>query len=114
MIRSLYKKEMWLLKKGPEPVWVPVETDDWQVKRGFGRIRCPLCHWQPSPSSLWCCDGTRGPEPFFGGCGALWNTFSTRGRCPGCAHQWKWTSCLHCQGWSLHEDWYEDDDGDAA
>ena len=107
MIRSLYKNEMWLLKKGPAPVHVPVETSDWRAEDRFGGIRCPLCHWRPSPSSLWCCDSTRTPEPFFGGCGALWNTFSTRGRCPGCAHQWQWTSCLHCKGWSLHDDWYE-------
>jgi hypothetical protein len=43
----------------------------------------------------------------FDGCGARWNTFTTRGKCPGCRHQWQWTSCLRCLGWSLHEDWYE-------
>ena len=47
------------------------------------------------------------PEPPFDGCGTSWNTFLTRGRCPGCRHQWQWTSCLRCHGWSLHEDWYE-------
>jgi hypothetical protein len=26
--------------------------------------------------------------------------------CPGCAHQWRYTACLRCEGWSLHEDWY--------
>ena len=35
-----------------------------------------------------------------------WNTFETRGKCPDCAHQWRWTSCLRCEGWSRHEDWY--------
>jgi hypothetical protein len=77
------------------------EDDEWQ------RIRCPLCAWHPSPGSQWSCQGARAPEPDFVGCGTVWNTFLTRGRCPGCAHQWRWTSCLRCGGWSLHEDWYE-------
>ena len=73
----------------------------------FERVRCPLCEWRPARSSIWCCfaDGT--PEPPFDGCGTEWNTFSTRGQCPGCRHQWRWTSCLRCHGWSLHDDWYE-------
>jgi hypothetical protein len=75
----------------------------------FVRIRCPLCEWQPDASSRWCCVRTPAPEGFFGGCGAAWNTFSTRGRCPGCQHQWRWTSCLRCSGWSLHDDWYEEE-----
>ena len=41
-------------------------------------------------------------------CGTAWNTFATRGRCPGCAHQWRWTSCLRCDQWSPHGDWYEE------
>jgi hypothetical protein len=75
--------------------------------QAFERIRCPLCQWHPTPSSVWCCFGLGTPEPGFNGCGTEWNTFSTRGRCPGCQHQWQWTSCLRCAGWSLHEDWYE-------
>jgi hypothetical protein len=72
----------------------------------FSRIRCPLCKWQPKPSHRWFCAPCEHPEYFADGCGARWNTFSTRGRCPGCAHQWRWTACLNCSGWSLHEDWY--------
>ena len=30
----------------------------------------------------------------------------TRGRCPGCQHQWQWTTCLSCGVASLHEHWY--------
>ena len=47
------------------------------------------------------------PEPPFDFCLTSWNTFATHGRCPGCRHQWIWTSCLRCEEWSLHEDWYE-------
>jgi hypothetical protein len=75
----------------------------------FSRIHCPLCEWQPSASSLWYCGDWGDPEYFFDGCGMQWNTFETRGLCPGCAHQWRWTSCLRCEGWSLHEDWYVED-----
>ncbi|PYR66924.1 MAG: hypothetical protein DMF87_07020 [Acidobacteria bacterium] len=74
-------------------------------------MRCPLCGWRPSASSRWCCDSVDGPEPPFDSCGTIWNTFSTRGRCPGCGHQWKWTSCLRCHEWSPHDDWYEKADG---
>jgi len=75
-----------------------------------GRIRCPKCKWQPKASSRWFCGPCEYPENFFGGCGSSWNTFTSRGRCPGCAHQWRWTACLRCTEWSLHEDWYEGDE----
>lgn len=75
----------------------------------FSRIRCPLCQWQPSKTSLWHCGDWGHPEYFFDGCGMVWNTFDTRGLCPGCGHQWRWTSCLRCEGWSLHEDWYAEE-----
>jgi hypothetical protein len=71
-------------------------------------VRCPLCAWRPTAASRWCCWWGDGPEPYFAACGAEWNTFTTRGRCPGCQHQWQWTSCLHCGEWSPHEDWYEE------
>ncbi|MBE7551093.1 MAG: hypothetical protein HS126_08465 [Anaerolineales bacterium] len=72
----------------------------------FTWIRCPLCHWRPEASSRWYCTLCGPPEYFFEGCGTVWNTFTTRGLCPGCGHQWRWTACLSCGGWSLHEDWY--------
>ena len=100
--------ERWMLKKSPvhgEITDIDHRLDD---EEAFEDIRCPLCGWQPMPSSMWCCytDGT--PEALFEWCGTIWNTFSTRGRCPGCAHQWRWTSCLRCEGWSLHDEWYEE------
>jgi hypothetical protein len=73
----------------------------------FTGVRCPLCKWMPSASSRWYCADCEHPEYFFDGCGAIWNTFTTRGRCPGCGYQWHWTSCLRCAGWSRHEEWYE-------
>lgn len=64
------------------------------------RIRCPKCGYQPKASDRWFCD-----------CGHCWNTFDTRGRCPACARQWLRTACLQCSRWSLHEDWYETEEG---
>jgi hypothetical protein len=77
----------------------------------FFGVRCPLCDWRPDASSRWCCHPSETPEPPFPGCGTVWNTFATRGRCPGCDHQWRWTSCLSCGGWSLHDEWYEHEAG---
>lgn len=74
------------------------------------KIRCPACAWQPAPSSQWHCQDADAPEHFSPGCGASWNTFETRGKCPGCQHQWRWTACLHCNMWSRHEDWYVPED----
>ncbi|MEZ5426537.1 MAG: hypothetical protein R2747_09750 [Pyrinomonadaceae bacterium] len=77
----------------------------------YKRIRCPLCKWQPVASSRWYCVSVGFPEHFPDGCGTVWNTFDTRGKCPGCNHQWRWTTCLYCHRESLHEDWYEKDEG---
>ena len=77
------------------------------VLRGAGlkgkgpRIRCPRCRWRPRRGDRWYCS-----RP---GCGTSWNTFQTRGRCPGCGHQWTMTACLACHQWSRHLDWYEGD-----
>jgi hypothetical protein len=96
-----------LLKRGPAPGQTMIEAGKPDQREGSDRIRCPLCEWEPPASSRWCCHGAGTPEAPFHGCDAIWNTFDTRGRCPGCAHQWRWTSCLRCDRWSLHEDWYE-------
>jgi hypothetical protein len=91
------------------PITVNVSGPDYD--EAFGGIRCPLCSWRPSLSSRWCCNCGDTPEPFFEGCGMVWNTFSTQGCCPGCSHQWRWTSCLRCGKSSLHKDWYGERDG---
>lgn len=76
------------------------------LRRKGPRIRCPRCRWQPRRGDRWLCS-----RP---GCGTTWNTFETRGRCPGCGHQWLHTCCLACQRWSPHADWYAAGDGPGA
>jgi DNA-directed RNA polymerase subunit RPC12/RpoP len=83
-------------------------SEDKQDEERIRGIRCPRCQWRPDSSSRWCCQAADAPEPFFQGCWTEWNTFTTGGRCPGCGHQWRWTLCLACVEWSLHEDWYEE------
>lgn len=60
-------------------------------------IYCPHCGWRPRAEDRWEC------EPV---CGTAWNTFWTRGVCPGCAKHWPHTQCLECGEWSPHEAWY--------
>src|SRR6266571_301224 len=107
--RDPKKMEPLLLKNDRAVDHVPLDAIEPHDDEPLSGIRCPLCRWRPSPSSLWACFWIDTPEPFFQSCGTSWNTFTTRGRCPGCQHQWTWTSCLSCGGWSLHDDWYEAD-----
>jgi hypothetical protein len=58
-------------------------------------IRCPQCKWAPRTKNLWSCK-----------CGHHWNTFDTRGLCPGCAYQWEITGCVQCGAMSPHLEWY--------
>jgi hypothetical protein len=90
-----------------QPGQIVIDAGDLAYQDPFEGIRCPLCYWRPSSSSRWTCICEGTPEPFFEGCGTVWDTFSTRGRCPGCSHQWQWTTCLRCQQASLHVDWYD-------
>jgi hypothetical protein len=93
-------------KKTPETEEILKTLEKNAEETDFEKIRCPLCNWSPTASSRWTCASVDAPEYFYGGCYTSWNTFETRGRCPTCAHQWTWTSCLFCQQWSQHEDWY--------
>lgn len=95
------------LKESRRTEHIVIPSDESEEEEGLHGIRCPLCAWRPTAHDLWCCVSMDTPEPPFPACGTEWNTFSTRGKCPGCSHQWKWTSCLRCGQWSLHEDWYE-------
>jgi len=71
-----------------------------EVDQMFGAvmpgIRCPKCKWPPRTQNVWRCD-----------CGHQWNTFDTRGLCPGCGHQWEITACFGCGVISPHAEWYE-------
>jgi len=95
-----------LLKRDPH--WRPMITEHTSddARPGEPRIRCPLCAWEPRHSDLWTCWDCPVPEGLAHGCGTSWHTFDTGGRCPGCQHQWTWTTCLACGRWSRHVDWY--------
>lgn len=100
----------WLLQKKISTSTKDALTTKQELEKekiGFNRIRCPLCEWRPSKFSRWVCSDCENPEYFYSACGTVWNTFTTQGLCPGCKHQWRWTSCLSCSQWSLHETWYE-------
>jgi hypothetical protein len=64
-------------------------------------ISCPKCGWEPDESCRWKCDE----------CGTSWNTFETRGKCPGCGKQFIDTRCSKSKGGCgqtcLNADWYE-------
>jgi hypothetical protein len=60
-------------------------------------IHCPKCQWKPSHEDRWACTPS---------CGTIWNTFWTRGVCPGCQVKWPITQCLACLQYSPHEAWY--------
>lgn len=68
-------------------------------------IRCPRCAWRPTALDRWQC---------YPGCDTVWNTFWTRGLCPGCGHQWLETACLKCRVTSPHEQWYHYPDGQSV
>ncbi|MGD9589930.1 MAG: hypothetical protein AB7Q37_16305 [Pyrinomonadaceae bacterium] len=86
-------------------------SDRLEIDRRLKGVRCPICKWQPDRESRWTCWDCDHPEYFYNGCGTDWNTFETGGQCPTCLHQWIWTSCLACWGWSKHEDWYQEEPG---
>lgn len=80
--------------------------DEHRMQQAGGRIRCPLCDWQPGATDRWFCISMGPPENYASGCGHGWHTFDTRGQCPGCMHHWRFTTCLSCNQWSPHDDWY--------
>jgi hypothetical protein len=103
--------------RGPDhvsPMLFDASQLDPELKAKLGlkqpKIRCPICIWEPKKRDKWSCTPMGAPEHFSGGCGKVWHTFDTRGLCPGCKHQWLYTTCLRCGATSLHEDWYEKKD----
>jgi hypothetical protein len=61
------------------------------------QIYCPHCKFRPRAEDRWFCVPS---------CGTVWNTFWTRGVCPGCSVRWPQTQCLQCDIYSPHEEWY--------
>jgi hypothetical protein len=74
----------------------PAELDEF-FGAAMPGIRCPKCKWVPRTKNRWTCE-----------CGHDWNTFETRGHCPGCRYQWEITQCLQCGARSPHPEWYAD------
>jgi hypothetical protein len=67
------------------------------MAREHSESHCPKCAWRPQAEDRWECTPS---------CGTVWNTFWTRGVCPGCAVKWPVTQCLECMQFSPHEAWY--------
>jgi hypothetical protein len=67
------------------------------MQRDKAEIFCPKCQWRPTAEDRWFCVPS---------CGTVWNTFWTRGVCPGCAVKWPQTQCFRCDQFSPHEAWY--------
>jgi len=99
-VLSLLQQSRLPRKRAVKPALVTETAPD------FAHIRCPSCGWRPTALSRWSCANCARPEQFLAGCGASFNTFGTGGLCPGCQHRWRWTQCLSCQRWALHETWY--------
>jgi hypothetical protein len=78
--------------------FVPSIFED-DIDKDFSGIRCPSCKWRPGRADTWACSP---------GCGEVWNTFATRGECPGCQRRWPSTQCTRCGVWSDHDAWYEE------
>lgn len=64
----------------------------------YNKIACPSCGWNPNGEPLWTCS-----------CGHIWDTFSTKGKCPKCNTHWKETYCPICDKTNEHEKWYGTD-----
>ena len=77
--------------------FVPGLLED-DLDKDFSGIRCPSCGMTTAWAHL-----LRSP-----GCGEVWNTFATRGECPGCQRRWPSTQCTRCGVWSDHDAWYEE------
>jgi hypothetical protein len=60
------------------------------------RVVCPDCGWIPIQHSLWGCEK----------CGASFDTFVTRAKCPSCPNSWESTMCLACLRMIPHRSWW--------
>lgn len=106
----VWRQAITMLEKTPQYDEILRVLEEKDADDKFSRIRCPACEWRPEAASRWTCFDFYQTEHPTGGCWTEWNTFDTRGLCPGCSHQWIRTTCLRCSVHSLHEDWYEDNE----
>jgi len=64
-------------------------------------VSCPKCGWEPDEKDIWVCDE----------CKTRWNTFQTRGKCPGCGKVFIDTQCSKqkggCGELSLNAEWFQ-------
>ncbi|MFM7148255.1 MAG: site-2 protease family protein [Gemmataceae bacterium] len=60
-----------------------------------GSFVCPGCRTHPPRGSFWVCDE----------CGARFDLFETRGKCPGCGAWYLSPSCPHCEEKAHIEAW---------
>ncbi len=65
-------------------------------REGSPQVVCPRCAAVPSGDPVWQCEF----------CHCVWDTFKTRGRCPGCGFTYPATFCVACGHNSRHRDWY--------
>ena len=93
------------VKDDKAPDRITTRYPDWTTTRRSARsaVRPAVGAPRLEPLVLCLC---RHSEPSFEGCGMVWNTFSTRGCCPGCSHQWRWTSVFDVASGRC-TDWYE-------
>ena len=81
------------MKEIPEIPEIPDKPES-----GRPDVACPGCHYRPTAFDVWICQ----PD----GCGHVWDTFTTAGRCPGCDAQFPWTACPACGRAFAHKAWY--------
>ena len=102
-VLTLATRSLLLLKGEPTRVRTVDRRERAKQRNGRTRIRCPRCGWEPGRHDRWICR-----------CFHVWNTFDTRGVCPGCGYQWLETQCLRCKVMSRHEDWYVVEPGQSS
>jgi tetratricopeptide (TPR) repeat protein len=83
------------LRKEPFEIRGSVNRSAEESDQVLSQVSCPRCRYSPASADCWKCN-----------CGHSWNTFDTRGLCPGCGYQWKETVCPLCGEMSPHTDWY--------
>jgi Zn-dependent protease len=68
-----------------------------------GHCACPNCGESAPAGEFWQC----------GHCGTKFDTFVTRGRCPGCGAWYLETACPHCQASNHVDGWYRPEGGEG-